>query len=123
MEFNYFNIIQKYAIILIMTYALQFGLPYLIDFISIPQERILLTQYSFIAIMIVLNILTSLFVFADMKKYDLKMKYLVLLTIIYRPVGICIFLIVLISRLKMPAHNKMESNISGSRGFQYSKKQ
>jgi hypothetical protein len=91
------KIIGKYAIILVIFYAIQFGFNYWFQIISKIVEYdstdVLIRQYSFIGLSIILNIITALIVSRDIKKYEINIRFLVLSTIIFRPLGVCLFLI------------------------------
>ena len=56
----------------------------------------LIWRFSNILKMLLLNLAALLFVRADIRKYQLESRYIGLLTFLFRPLGICLFLISLI---------------------------
>lgn len=94
-------LISKYALMLIILYLVQYGFDrfyniYLREIIFGNQHSIwdfLIPWSSFI----LLNMITAFVVASDIKKNQLKAPYLILLTVVFRPLGICLLLISLIS--------------------------
>lgn len=48
------------------------------------------------AIYLVMNIIIAIFVAKDIRKYGIGEKFLIILTIFYRPLGVCLLLIAMI---------------------------
>jgi hypothetical protein len=96
------SIIGKYALLLIVFYAIQFSYTYLLQIfspaISYNVSNFLSGYYFRIILIGILNIITAFIVWDDVKKYELKIKYLPILTLLFRPLGVCLFLIGLMAK-------------------------
>ena len=112
--------IGKYAIILIVLYFFEnFLSDILIVFLTnlryYPDQMVFITIVNSV-VFIFSNLIVALFIASDIKKYKLKTKYIILLTILFRPIGVCFFLISLILEKKIkneqPTYNS-GSNLSG----------
>jgi|GEM_PF-4981883 len=91
------KIITKYALLLIIFYTIQFGVDHLIQLLPAYDEydkfETIKKYLIFIGLTLVLNLITALIVSRDIKKYKLKIKYLILCTILFRILGVSLFLI------------------------------
>ena len=92
--------IGKYALILTVFYLIGTAADYIIRNIS-NDTKSYETRSMLISIPMILNyllnIVTAVIVSFDKTKFKITGKYSVLLTIIYRPIGIVLFLIYLIN--------------------------
>lgn len=94
------GLIRKYALVMIGTYLIHFGFQALNNFYL--KEAFYENRNSvWIPVMmlssgLILNLVAALFVASDVRKYQPKSKYLILLTIVYRPLGVCLLLISLV---------------------------
>lgn len=91
-----FKQISKYALILSISYLLEFALnQYLkqsnIDFGTRTNE-ILVSTAPFI-LTLLLNIITAIIVYQDIVNKNLRTKYVILATVLYRPIGVVVFLL------------------------------
>jgi hypothetical protein len=96
---HYRKIIAKYAWLLSLFFILEFSFfrfvpwshfGYVRDF-----EYYLLESLPFI-LTAVLNIVMARIIFIDIKRHNVETRYVLLATVLYKPVGVCIFLIYLI---------------------------
>jgi hypothetical protein len=91
--------IRKYALILILMYFFQYvfnyGFEYFIKskFLNSPVFFLHAIPSGF---RFILNIITAIIVARDIKKLQLQSRYLILLTVFWMPLGVCLFLISLI---------------------------
>ena len=96
------RLISKYALILIIFYLIQFLFSHAMDYYIKQIEAADMTKFwiSNIStlIFILLNIITALIVRSDIKRLKLKSKYLIFLTLVWRPIGICLFFITLLNQ-------------------------
>ena len=93
-------LISKYALMLIVLYLVQYGFD---RFYNIYLREIIFENrhsgWDFIipwGSVVLLNLVAAYVVASDMKKYQLKAPYLTFLTLVFRPLGICLLLITLI---------------------------
>ena len=98
------KLIAKYALILIIFYLIQFLFNHAIDY-YIKQKEVADMNIFWISsfsslIIILLNIITALIVRSDIKRFELKTRYLIFLTLVWRPLGICLFFITLLNQAK-----------------------
>ena len=97
--------IGKYAIILIVLYFFENFLSdilivFLTKLLNYPDQMVFITIVNSV-VFIFSNLIVALFIASDIKKYKLKTKYIILLTILFRPIGVCFFLISLILEKKI----------------------
>lgn len=93
--------IGKYALLLCIFYGLEFIIGYFLKNAINENRNIETNSYLMGANMILiylLNIITAIIVNIDKNKMQIRGKFSVLLTIIYRPLGIVLFLIYLIEK-------------------------
>jgi len=100
------KLISKYAMLLIILYAMQFLIQYIIRFFVQPLgvsniNRLWLAGIT-IGIVIIGNVVAMFFVMKDKQKYQIENRYLEILTLCFRPVGVCVLLI------QMVLENKTE---------------
>mgnify|MGYP006310357687 CR=1 FL=1 len=90
------KLIIKYAILLAIIYALQYALLF---FLNSGFELKTLSNdapvLSFIPqfITLLFSFVTLFFIWKDSRRMQIKNKYLLLLTLLFRPLGVCIFLL------------------------------
>ena len=96
------KIIAKYALIMIIFYLLETGVNYayryIINLPSIEIPQILWLSWIPIG-MVILNIIAAIIVGKDIRNHQLKTNYLIVLTLVFRPLGICLFLISSINQI------------------------
>lgn len=96
------KLIAKYALILIIFYLIQILINHAIDYYIQQIEVTDMTKFwiSNIStlIIILLNVITALIVRTDIKRLELKSRYLVFLTLVWRPLGICLFFITILNQ-------------------------
>jgi hypothetical protein len=93
--------IGKYALILSIFYGLEFIIGYFVGQIITDSTDYEMNNYFLAGKMIIpylLNIIAAFIVSSDKNRLEIEGKYSVLLTIIYRPIGIVLFLIYVIDR-------------------------
>lgn len=93
------NVIGKYALILAASSILVTALPYAISYEIFSDEVItnnLIQMYIPIAFNLLLNVITAFIVWQDIRKYNVKTKYIMVTTILFRPAGVFAFLLFLI---------------------------
>lgn len=90
------KLISKYALLLSLLYIIEYvTFQYLRDIKGddlMPDEVILVSIAPTIVVLI-LNIITSIVVFRDKVKHKIETRYVILATVIYRPVGVIAFLL------------------------------
>jgi len=99
---DFSKIIAKYALILIIFYLTEFlfmlGVRYATT-IQFFDVKILGLLWSIdAAISIILSIITALIIRYDIKRLEINSKYLVLMTLLWRPLGVSLFLISLLNQ-------------------------
>lgn len=93
------NIIGKYASILAVFSIIAILPQYLLPNVIFSEERVtnmLYQTYIPLALGLLLNLITAFVVKQDIRKYNIKTKYIMVATILYRPVGVFAFLLFLI---------------------------
>jgi hypothetical protein len=93
--------IGKYALLLSIFYGTTILLQQLIRHYSggisdVDLKGILMTMPF--AIMFLLNVITALVIYKDIKKLKINAKYSILLTIFYRPIGVILFVLYVINK-------------------------
>jgi hypothetical protein len=91
-----FNQISKYALILSVSYLMQMAFSKYIYISNTEQFSVIERGFrSMIPVLfaLVLNAITSLIVYRDIKSNNIKTKYVLLTTLLYRPVGVVAFLL------------------------------
>jgi Na+/phosphate symporter len=91
-----FKLISKYALLLSISYLLEFAFNrYVINF-NVDQvtstNQILVSTAPYMLILL-LNIITSIIVYRDKVTQNVKTKYVILATVLYRPIGVVAFLL------------------------------
>src|SRR5687768_1266671 len=90
------NLIGKYALILaafsIVTTVPQYLLPNM-ELSDEPVRNMLIQTYIPLALGVFLNLVTAFLVKQDIRKPNVKTKYIMVTTILYRPVGVIAFLL------------------------------
>ncbi len=107
------KLITKYALVLVIFYLIQYLISFSNSYFTNGHELIktkLLLSYITIAIGFIFNIITALILRFDINKLQLKSKYLILTTLVWRPLGICLFFITIVNQARsddlQPAPNK-----------------
>lgn len=94
------GLIRKYALILVILYLIHYGFQHLFGFYLkdalFDDKNSVWSVFLIWGLEIILNLVAAFFVASDVKKYQPKSKYLILLTIVYRPLGVCLLLISLV---------------------------
>jgi uncharacterized membrane protein YpjA len=107
------RILGKYALIIIIVFFIQtifgFAFDHYLKKQTIQNEMPILISFVPRALDLLLNIITAIIVFLDKKRFELKTRFLVFVTVVIGPLGVCLFLISLIYNLKSQekksAHN------------------
>ena len=90
------KVIVKYALLLTVLYAVQLSVSYLMTFLYLKPanniERLLKSVIPFLVV-IIGNVIAMYFVIKDKKQFQIQNRYLSILTLCFRPVGVCILLI------------------------------
>lgn len=93
-----FKLITKYALLLSVFHVLAYAFGRaIIDFELIESGYKNIAYRNMITLLfsVLLNIITAYFVAQDVKKFQVKTKYVTLATIVYRPLGVFSFLLFL----------------------------
>ncbi|HEY4786813.1 MAG TPA: hypothetical protein VIH57_12230 [Bacteroidales bacterium] len=94
---NITKVISKYALILVILYLTEdvFDWSFQLYFRQFVYSSKDLIWAAYIPTFLgfSFNILTAILIFNDVKRFGLKAKYLFFLTIVWRPLGVCLFLI------------------------------
>ncbi|MCZ8216560.1 MAG: hypothetical protein O9262_10000 [Cyclobacteriaceae bacterium] len=96
MKDQIFRLITKYALLLTVFYILSFAFTRLIiefDFNTSLIDSINIRQSAPLLFDIILNLITVYLVNQDRKRYKVKTKYVILATIVFRPLGVFAFLL------------------------------
>lgn len=95
------KIIAKYALILIVLYLIQYVFNFLLDNYLGKQDidftKKMWLSYISIGVTILFNLITAIIVNSDIRKLQLKTRFITVMTLVWRPLGICLFLISLIN--------------------------
>lgn len=97
MRSNLSALINKYALVLSLTYVIAFGIGVLIKSNTRGEitEDMLSQGLAQWGASIALNALTALMVALDIRKYAIKTRYVLVATILFRPVGVIAMLLFL----------------------------
>lgn len=90
------KLISKYALLLSISYILEFVFNRYIrsfnaDFVT-KTEPILVSAAPYI-LTLLFNLITSIIVYKDKVIYGIRTKYVILATVLYRPIGVVAFLL------------------------------
>lgn len=90
------KLISKYALLLSISYILEFAFNRYIrsfnpDFVT-KTEPILVSTAPYI-LTLLFNIITSIIVYKDKVIHGIRTKYVILATVLYRPIGVVAFLL------------------------------
>jgi hypothetical protein len=102
------NIIGKYALILAAFSVVTTAVQYVMSNAVFSDELVansLIQMYTPIAFSLLFNLVTALIVQQDIRKHTVKTKYIMVATILYRPVGVFAFLLFLIFQDKFNKKN------------------
>lgn len=103
MKDQYFGLIAKYALLLTTFFILSFILTRALIEIQLSEdigENALYRQTAPLIFNIILNLITAYIVGQDIKRLSLKTKYVLLSTVVYRPLGVVAFLLFLLLQNK-----------------------
>jgi FtsH-binding integral membrane protein len=93
-----FRLITKYALILSVFYIISFAFSRAViefEFKENFRDNVIYRQNAPFIFSIILNLITAFIVGQDIKKFNVKTKYVTLATIVYRPLGVFSFLLFL----------------------------
>jgi hypothetical protein len=96
MKDQVFRLITKYSLLLTAFYILSFVFTRAIIEIDFGDNRAINTNIRQLApfiLNILLNLITAYIIGQDIKKFDIKTKYVILATIVFRPIGVFAFLL------------------------------
>jgi Na+/phosphate symporter len=91
-----FKLISKYAVLLSISYLLEFAFNrYVINFNvdQVTRTNQILVSTAPYMLTLLLNIITSIIVYRDKVTQNVKTKYVILATVLYRPIGVVAFLL------------------------------
>ena len=91
-----FRLISKYALLLSISYLIELALTRYInqlDLELVAMENRSLISTAPVVFTFILNIITSLIVFRDKVAKRIETKYVIVATILYRPIGVVAFLL------------------------------
>jgi len=98
------RVIGKYALIIITIYLIQtifeFAFDHYLKKLTIQTEMTIWISFIPRALDLLFNIITAIIIFIDKKRFELKTRFVVFVTVIFGPLGVCFFLISLIYNLK-----------------------
>lgn len=99
---DFSRIIAKYALILIIFYLAEYlfilGVRYAISIQVFEVRTLGLLWYLDTTLSIIFNIITALIIRNDINRLEIKTKYLVLMTLLWRPLGVSLFLLSLLNQ-------------------------
>ncbi|NQU51780.1 MAG: hypothetical protein HQ522_04510 [Bacteroidetes bacterium] len=93
--------IGKYALLLSFFYGIAILLNLLVKHYIAGTSDYILKSVLFtmpVGILFLLNIITAFVIYKDIKKLNVNAKYAILLTIFYRPIGVLLFLLYVITK-------------------------
>jgi len=92
-----FKLIGKYALLLSISYLLELAFNrYMRSFntdLVARTNQILVSAAPHILTLLLLNLITSIIVYRDKLSQNIKTKYVILATVLYRPIGVVAFLL------------------------------
>jgi Na+/phosphate symporter len=91
-----FKLISKYALLLSISYLLEFAFNrYVRSFNTdlVTRTNQILVSTAPYMLTLLLNIITSIIVYRDKVTQNIKTKYVILATVLYRPIGVVAFLL------------------------------
>jgi len=94
-----YALISKYALLLSIFYFLSYAFSWTVNTYELPSDErsyIYLRAISPVILDLLLNISAALVVKQDVDKYKVGAKYVILATLLYRPLGVVAFLLFLI---------------------------
>ena len=97
------DIIGKYALILAVSSIFVTALQYITSYGVFSDEVMtnnLIQVYIPITFNLLLNVITAFIIWQDIRKYNVKTKYIMVATILFRPAGVFAFLMFLFFRDK-----------------------
>jgi hypothetical protein len=93
MNHNELKLIGKYAWVLSISYVLELAFSEYVGSIDVELEMAPIQMMIPIAFSLLLNIGTALVVYRDKVKLGINTKYVMITTLLYRPVGVVAFLL------------------------------
>ena len=96
MKNQIFSLITKYALILAGLYFLENVFSFMLNEFKSSFELVEFARWRPIiktSLTILLNIVVALFLSQDIKEHKVKTKYVLVTTILFRPVGVFVFLL------------------------------
>jgi hypothetical protein len=91
-----FKQVSKYALILSITYLFEFVFNRYVRHFNLDPERrineILLSNAPYL-LTLLLNIITAIIVYRDIVTKGIRTKYVIVATVLYRPIGVVVFLL------------------------------
>ena len=99
MNDRFYTLIGKYALLLTILYFISYAFLIAIDryeFESDFTTTALIRSLVPLILDVILNVVAALFVQRDINKYNVRTRYVLLATVLYRPLGIVAFLLFVI---------------------------
>lgn len=91
-----FKLISKYALILSISYLFEFAFNRYIRQLNLDPEtrtnEILISTVPYM-LTFLLNIITAIIVYRDIVNKNIRTEYAILATVLYRPLGVVVFLL------------------------------
>lgn len=100
---KYSDLLSKYAILLAIGYFLEIILARVIRMVdteSLARAQVLIMTNIPFAFSLLLNIVIAVFIEMDRRKLKVETNYVILATILYRPVGVIAFLLFTLYRYR-----------------------
>jgi hypothetical protein len=101
---DFSKLITKYALVLIIFYLIQYLISlansFFINRLVLADQTKFWSSYTVIVFGFIFNIITALIVRFDINKLQLKSRYLILATLVWRPLGICLFFITIVNQAR-----------------------
>jgi hypothetical protein len=95
-------LIGKYTLLLAMTYAVEFGVDLLMQMADVELYSLISIWARLLPaiLTIVLNVIMAIILYPEIARMKISAPYVILATVLFRPVGVCAFLIYMIIRDK-----------------------
>lgn len=96
------KLIGKYAIILSALHLIQTSFDKYLDYLVATADAL---EYAYLRILpsILFNIFVAIMIYADKKRFDIQGRHVVLLTLLFHPIGVVLFLIYAINSARLKA--------------------
>lgn len=94
MKESYYKLVGKYTLLLAVLMFIEYIVHlYVRNFMDLPPEDTALSVILLATLTLAFNAVTAFVIYSDIKIMGLKTRYVILATVLYKPIGICAFLI------------------------------